>query len=306
MDIDFMKVIIIGSNGFIGQHLFNYYVEKGYEVWGADVVIDHVNNERHFLINASDPDYSFVFQQEKYDICVNCSGAADVPQSIINPLQDFYLNTVIVFKILEVIRKYQPECRFVNLSSAAVYGNPKQIPVKEDAVPDPLSPYGIHKLQAEQICKEFHTFYKIKTCSVRVFSVYGPGLKKQLFWDLYNKAKGIIPFTLYGTGNESRDFIYVLDLVGAIDKVTEFASFNADVINIANGKEIMIKDAVSVFLNYFDHDIKYLFSGETRKGDPLNWLADISKLSSFGYKPSFDIECGLEKYYEWITHGKFD
>lgn len=299
-----MKVIIIGSNGFIGQHLYNYYVEKGYAVWGADVVSDFVNHERYFFINASDPDYNFVFQQEKYDICVNCSGAANVPESLINPFQDFFLNTVIVFKILEAIRQYQPLCRFVNLSSAAVYGNPRLIPVKEDAVTNPLSPYGIHKLQAEHICREFHSFYKIKTCTVRIFSVYGPGLKKQLFWDLYRKTKSTIPFTLFGTGNESRDFIYILDLVKAIDLVTEHASFNADVINIANGKEIKIKEAVLVFLKFFDHDIKYLFSGETREGDPLNWLADISILNTFGYQPSYTIESGLKQYYEWVTHYK--
>ena len=184
-----MKILIIGSRGFIGHHLFSYFSEKGNEVWGTDVVDDYINKERYFLIDASNSDYSSVFQSAEFDLCVNCSGAANVPESLKNPLRDYYLNTVNVFKILEAIRKFQPACKFINLSSAAVYGNPKQMPVKEDARPDPLSPYGFHKLQAEQICKEFYDFYNIRTCSLRIFSVYGPGLKKQLFWDLYNKAK---------------------------------------------------------------------------------------------------------------------
>ncbi len=75
-------------------------------------------------------------------------------------------------------------------------------------------------------------------------------------------------------------------------------------INVANGEEIMIKDVVSVFFKFFDHDFQYLFSGETRKGDSHNWLADISKLNSFGYRPSFDIEIGLKQYYEWVIHDK--
>lgn len=301
-----MKILIIGSRGFIGHHLFSYFAEKDIAVWGTDVVDDYINKERYFLIDASNSDYSSVFQSSEYDLCVNCSGAANVPESLKNPLRDYYLNTVNVFKILEAIRKYQPACKFINLSSAAVYGNPKQMPVKEDARPDPLSPYGFHKLQAEQICKEFYDFYNIRTCSIRIFSVYGPGLKKQLFWDLHNKANKGVPFSLFGTGNESRDFIYILDLVKAIELVAGLSAFNADVINIANGKEIMIKNVVSVFFGLFDHEISYLFSGETREGDPVNWVADISKLISYGYQPSFTIENGLEKYYEWVTSNKFD
>jgi UDP-glucose 4-epimerase len=301
-----MKVIIIGSKGFIGQNIFNYFREKGYDVWGADVIIDFVNNDRYFLIDPTNADYSSVFQHFIYDLCINCSGAASVLDSLKNPEHDYSLNVVNVFKILEAIRKFQPGCRFLNLSSAAVYGNPLNLPVIEDTRFNPLSPYGIHKLQAEQICKEFNDFYNIKTCSLRIFSVYGVGLKKQLFWDLYKKVKTGVPFNLYGTGNESRDFIYILDLVRAIDLISEFSSFNADVINVANGREIMIKDAVSEFFSFFNHDIKYFFSGEVREGDPVNWLADISKLRSFGYQPSFDIKNGLRKYYEWLILNKFE
>lgn len=301
-----MKVIIIGSKGFIGHNLLNHFQEKGYDVWGADVVVDYVNTDRYFLIDASSSDYSFVFQHIKYNLCINCSGAASVPESLINPMRDYYLNTVNVFKILEAIKKFQPNCRFINISSAAVYGNPQHLPVKEDTSLKPISPYGIHKLQAEQICKEFNDFYNIGTCSLRIFSVYGIGLQRQLFWDLYKKTKTGIPITLYGTGNESRDFIYILDLVKAIEIVSESSSFNADLINIANGEEIMIKDAVSIFFSFFKSDINYSFSGDIREGDPSNWVADISKLITSGYQPSIDIRSGLQKYYEWIALNSFD
>jgi UDP-glucose 4-epimerase len=296
-----MKVIIIGSKGFIGQNLSDFLTGKRHEVWGADVVTDYVDLDRYFLIDASNSDYSSVFKHIKYDVCINCSGAASVPDSLINPLRDYYLNTVNVYKILDAIKNFQPGCRFINLSSAAVYGNPQHLPVKEAARPDPLSPYGIHKLQSEQICKEFNDYYKIQTCSLRIFSVYGPGLQKQLFWDLYKKAKTGIPFTLYGTGNESRDFIHVLDLAKAIELVSEFSSFKADVINIANGEEIMINDAVSIFFSFFKDDIAYSFSGDIREGDPVNWVAEISKLISFGYKQSIGLNVGLQNYYKWIT-----
>jgi UDP-glucose 4-epimerase len=295
-----MKVIIIGSKGFIGQTLLNYFQEKGYEVWGADIVADSMNSERYFQIKDSNADYQAVFQNSPYDFCINCSGAASVPDSLENPFLDFYLNTVNVFGILNAIKNIQPKCKFMNLSSAAVYGNPKHLPVKEETTPAPLSPYGIHKLQAELVCKEFYDFYKIQTCSLRIFSVYGTGLRKQLFWDLYNKAKTGIPFNLYGTGSESRDFINVLDLAKAIEIINEFSSYKAEVINVANGEEIKIKDAVSIFFSFFEQKVIYKFSGAPRTGDPNNWVADVSKLNSWGYRPSVDIKSGLKKYFDWV------
>jgi UDP-glucose 4-epimerase len=301
-----MKVIVIGSKGFIGHYLLTYFQSMGHDVRGADVMVEYVNPEKYYLIDASNSDYNAVFQNSKYDACVNCSGAASVPDSLKNPLRDFYLNVVNVFKILNAILKFQPECKFINLSSAAVYGNPEHLPVKEETNPDPLSPYGIHKHQAEQICKEFYDFYKIQTCSLRIFSVYGVGLQKQLFWDLYNKAKAGKSFTLYGTGIESRDFIYILDLVKAIEMACEYSSFKAEVINVANGEEVAIRDAASIFFGFFGHNVNYKFSGESRTGDPVNWVADISKLKSWGYKPSVDIMTGLKKYYDWINSGTFD
>jgi len=296
-----MKILIIGSKGFIGQNLYTYLINKNNIVYGADVIIDYINSEKYFLIDASNSDFGFIFEKSEFDVCINCSGAASVPDSLNNPLRDYYLNTVNVFKILNAIKKYQPRCKFINLSSAAVYGNPLQLPIKEVDNLDFVSPYGIHKYQAEQICKEFHDFFGIKTCSLRIFSAYGDGLKKQLFWDLYQKAKSGIPFSLYGTGNESRDFIFISDIVRAIELVVESSSFEADVINIANGKEIFIRDATSVFFSFFENKVLYTFSGEEREGDPINWVADISKLNALGYQQKFELELGLKLYFQWIT-----
>ena len=295
-----MKILIIGSKGFIGQHLYQYYTQKGEQVWGADVIVDYAAGENYFLVDATNSDFNALFSGTGYDLCVNCSGAASVPDSLKNPGRDYHLNTVNVYRILEALKTHQPRCRFINLSSAAVYGNPASLPVKETAGPGPLSPYGIHKWQSEQICREFWDYWNIPTCSLRIFSVYGEGLKKQLFWDLYHKAATGRPFTLYGTGNESRDFIHVLDLVRTIDLIARRASFEADVINVANGEEIPIHRAASIFFSFFEAPVDYSFSGETRKGDPVNWRAEISVLRSMGYEPGVDMETGLENYYNWL------
>lgn len=295
-----MKVLIFGSKGFIGNNLAIYLEGKGHEVWGADILADNTHHKRYFHIGDSSDNYYSIFEHVIFDICINCSGAASVPESLQDPGKDYFLNSVNVFKILVAIMRYQPNCKFINLSSAAVYGDPKILPIREDSMLDPLSPYGFHKMHSEQICKEFYELYGIHTCSLRIFSAYGDGLKKQLFWDLYLKAQTGKPFLLYGTGFESRDFIYILDLVKAIEIVSQNSDFKADIINIANGKGILIKDAVSIFFSFFWNEVVYSFSNEGRKGDPVNWEADINKLKNFGYTNSFSLEAGLSLYSQWI------
>jgi UDP-glucose 4-epimerase len=296
-----MRVIIIGSTGFIGEHLSNYYKEIGYGVWEADILPVVSGKKEYFRIDPANPNFDTVFSKTKFDLCVNCSGAASVPGSIADPFRDYHLNTFNVFKMLESIKKFQDRCRYINLSSAAVYGNPQFLPVREDFDTNPLSPYGFHKFQAELICKEFTELFGIPTCSLRIFSVYGPGLKRQIFWDLFKKVEKGVPFSLYGTGNESRDFIYISDLARAIDLVVKYSDFNADVLNVANGEEILIKDAVSTFIKLFRSNVTYSFSGESRKGDPVNWKADINRLKSMGYNSLVNLETGLQLYIEWIT-----
>lgn len=300
-----MKVLIIGSKGFIGKNLTAYFRGLEYDTWGADVIVEYGISQKYLLIDSSNSDFSHIFQENKFELCINCSGAASVPESQSNPSRDYFLNTVNVFNLLEAIRRFNPECKFLNLSSAAVYGNPKSLPVKETATMAPLSPYGIHKMHSEQICKEFFDFFNINTCSVRIFSVYGPGLMKQLFWDIHKKIVLGHPLILYGTGNESRDFIYITDLVKAIDLVNKYSDFNGCVINIANGEEIFIKDVVAFYSKLCGNNVVITFSGEIRKGDPLNWKADIKKLKSLGYNPSIDMKTGLKKYYEWIEENNF-
>ena len=295
-----MKVLVIGSKGFIGQHLRKFLMNNGHSVWGADVVVEYAHPEQYFLIDTSNADYHSVFQESAFDLCINCSGAASVPDSLQHPLRDYNLNTANVFKLLDAIRLYQPACKFINLSSAAVYGNPQMLPITETAGKAPVSPYGIHKWMSEKICEEFYLFFGISTCSLRIFSAYGEGLKKQLFWDLFQKTKLGDAISLFGTGKESRDFIYINDLVQAIYLVAKQGDFKGEAINIANGEEVMIEDCVNSFYGFFEKSIQFQFMGQGRAGDPNNWVADISNLQQLGYQQQYSLEQGLKRYYEWI------
>jgi len=297
-----VKILIIGSKGFIGSHCVSFF-SKEHEVWQCDVVVDYTS-PNYLLLDASNADYNDVFQNQQFDICINCSGAASVPDSIKNPQRDFILNTHNVFKQLDAIRKYNANCKYINLSSAAVYGNPVELPVTENQELAPISPYGMHKKMAEEICKEFYNLYAIETCSLRVFSAYGNGLKKQLFWDLYQKYKSNKSIVLYGTGNESRDFININDLVVAINCVMLQDEFEGGVINVANGKELAIKTVVTLFFKQIDPEINFSFEGQKRVGDPINWVANIDKLSMKGYKQKVGIEEGISNYVKWLKENE--
>lgn len=293
-----MKILIIGSKGFIGSYCVSYFLKK-HDVWQCDVVVDYTT-EQYVQVDATNADFTELMQLQKFDICINCSGAASVPDSIKNPQRDFILNTVNVFKQLDAIRKHNSGCRYVNLSSAAVYGNPKSLPIKEDDALNPISPYGIHKKMAEDICKEFFEVYNVATCSLRLFSAYGINLKKQLFWDLHKKAKNNNIVSLFGTGEETRDFIFIKDLVQVIELVIEKGTFNNEILNVASGKEVKISDAVSLFYKHYNSKVEFRFGQNIRTGDPINWKADITKLTRLGFKPKYKLEDGLIEYTQWI------
>ena len=252
------------------------------------------------VIDAANSDFHSIFLSNDFDICINCSGAASVPDSLVHPLRDYILNTQNVFKVLDAIRMYRPQCKFVNLSSAAIYGNPQNLPVMENSNPAPISPYGNHKLQAEIICREFFDYYSIGTCSLRIFSAYGIGLKKQLLWDLSKKFINNNEIELFGTGNESRDFININDIINAIELCMHNATFKADQINIANGVEVTVKQIADMFLANFGDDKRIRFNGKTKAGDPLCWKADISRLKSIGYMAQVEIEPGIREYIKWV------
>lgn len=294
-----MKILIVGSRGFIGSHCVDYFSKK-HEVWECDVVLDY-STPNYISIDAVDSDFNNIFQQHGFDVCINCSGAASVPFSLERPFNDFKLNTQNVFKLLESIRIYCPKCKFVTMSSAAVYGNPESLPIVETQRLMPVSPYGFHKVMAEMISEEYYRFWGIKTCCLRIFSAYGPRLKKQLFWDMYHKVVSQKELVLWGTGNETRDFIYVKDLIQIIDMIINQGAFDGTVYNAANGEQWSISEVADIFVKVLGTQTKIVFNNEVRKGDPLNWEADISKIKALGYKPEYTLEKGVSEYVEWIS-----
>lgn len=300
-----MNILIIGANGFIGSHCAHYFVSKGYKVCGADIQANTaLKLSNYYALQPSNTVFEHLFTNQHFDLCINASGAAVVNFSFENPKLDFELNVNNVQKILLALRDYQPYCRFINFSSAAVYGNPTNLPIKETTPALPVSPYGLHKLQSEELLSAYHRFFGLKTVSLRIFSVYGVGLKKQLFWDIYQKYKSDPLIELFGTGRESRDFIHIEDLTKAIDLVSQHAQFEGEIINVANGQQVFIEQAVTILLSKLGASKKVYFSGSKKQGDPLNWQADISLLRTMGYVSSVSLEQGLTQYALWLKELK--
>lgn len=295
------KVLIVGSKGFIGQHTYHGLRQfPAFQCWGCDVVVDY-NDANYFLIDSSNSDFNEVFEAQEFDFCINCSGAASVPDSLKYPLRDFALNTYNVAKLLDSIRKHVPHCRFINLSSAAVYGNPAALPVMEASVRDPVSPYGQHKLMAEALCQQYYQYFNVESCSLRIFSAYGPGLQKQLLWDVFQKSQQSNAIVLFGTGQESRDFIFVADIVRAIVLVMARGEFNGSAYNLASGIETTVREVVTLLVQALGYSGALAFSGAGRSGDPVNWRADISRLTDLGFVPTVTVREGIQHYVEWLS-----
>jgi UDP-glucose 4-epimerase len=297
-----MNILIIGSQGFIGTHLCSFFLNKEYWVVGADVleVPAHATYE-YIKVSRLSAQLSELLQIKQFDVCINAAGSGNVGYSVSHPLIDFEANTFDVIQLLDAIKTHQPTCKYIHLSSAAVYGNPLSLPIFENSNLQPISPYGYHKQMSEILCKEYAHLFNLKIAIIRPFSIFGNGLRKQLIWDLCNKFITNDLITLFGTGNETRDFIHIADFVRLVDILLHQSNFNCDIYNAASGKEISIKKVATIFENIFDNGIKINFNGEVKQGDPVNWRGDIAKINAIGFKPEVDFEVGITDYITWFN-----
>lgn len=299
-----MTILILGSEGFIGSHLIQFFSNKNWNVYGADLFEVGTRPYHYHKISRLSPEYEEILQFTRFDLCINAAGSGNVPYSVSHPMIDFEANVLDTIRILDGLRKFQPACRYLHISSAAVYGNPVTLPIAEESTPQPISPYGWHKLMAENICREYSSVYKMKTAIVRPFSVYGPGLKKQLFWDLYIKCKETPNriINLWGNGNESRDFIYIDDLIKAFEAVVDKSPFEGEVYNVASGTETLVADAARIFTTQYDSAIRIDFSHAERSGDPQNWAADVAKLKRLGFQNEKTLKEGIIRVVKWMKN----
>lgn len=297
------KVIITGVNGFIGSHLCEQFREEGVEMEGWDLGDQCRFDIPYYRVNLSD--YAEVvsrLEKTDADVLVHCAGCADVGKSVKDPQTDFEGNTKAVHNLLFALKSLgKNRMKILTISSAAVYGNPDRLPICEQAELKPVSPYALHKGMAERICEYFIQNYDFDIKVLRIFSAYGPGLRKQIFWDMYQKLENSGKLPMFGTGRESRDYIYIDDICQAFRLIIEKSPKNEHVYNIANGKEVTIHQVATEFAKRAGRDESIVsFCGTVREGEPINWRADISNLQKLGYRQTVSLGEGIEKYLQWV------
>ncbi len=297
------SILVTGVAGFIGRYVARHFSEQGWSVIGIDNSPPEnaplANLSAYHRLRLPDAALNSLLQEHSPQACIHCAGRASVGLSLTDPVADFYASTVLTFEMLNALRLHTPNCRFIFLSSAAVYGNPESLPVSEAQSPAPLSPYGFHKRQCEQLCLEFAKVYGLPTASLRIFSAYGPGLRRQVLWDICQKVITQNSLTLQGTGKESRDFIHALDIAKALSVVVNSAPMQGEAYNLGSGQEVAIAQLANMVLEALDADCSPEFDGVVPAGTPLNWRADVSKLQALGFTASVPLERGVKTFANW-------
>lgn len=294
-------VMIMGAAGFIGRKLYSAFRARGYRVAGIDLSGLDSEKEDFHILDVEKDGIKGLLNDYKPECIINLIGNASVGVSLEKPDYDFRSGPVVFQKIVEAVRLYSPGTKILQISSAAVYGEPEKLPVKEDEPAKPLSPYGYNKYICELIGTNYYRNYGLRLAYARIFSAYGPGLRKQILWDLCWKCARDSSVVLNGTGEETRDFINNEDIAEAIVRIVEADSFNNDVYNVATGTSTSIRELAEIVLEENGMDKSQLeFNHITRSGDPKFWEADIEKLESIGFKAEKGLREGVREYTEWF------
>lgn len=297
-------MVITGVNGFLGKSAKKYF-EKEYDITGIDLAAKYSGGEdglSYYQCNMSQEtaELSSIFTSVQPDVVLHCAGSANVGASVVNPMADLDGNLHSLYQLLLALKSFEKRPKIIFFSSAGVYGNPKRLPIRESDVPAPISPYGIHKLMAEQLCNYYNRVHGYRIRSVRIFSAYGSGLRKQLLWDIYQKYQNTGKINLFGTGAETRDFIHVSDILRALELILAYEG-TEEIFNVANGEEVSIRELAETYAGILGESAGIVtFNGETKPGDPKNWRADISLLKKLGYEKKMELAEGISDYVNWV------
>jgi len=308
-----VKVAVTGGAGFIGSNLCEYLLEQGYGVvcldnfsTGRKENIVHLLENQNFKLFECDVrdknKLQEIFLQEGVELVYHYAAVVGVKRTFEKPKEVLDVNINGTVNVLEAALKSGCE-KVVNISSSEVYGNPVEVPEKEDSPKNVDLPYAISKLVGEKYAQIYYEKYGLKTTSLRLFNVYGPrqnstpyGFVVGIFINQVLQNK---PPVIYGDGFQTRDFTYINDCVIPTVIAGESNTANGEVFNIAAGKPITILDLAELIIELSGKNLKPIFAPE-RELDIRHRFADISKMRKIlGYKPKYDISEGLKQTIEW-------
>jgi UDP-glucose 4-epimerase len=309
-----MKALVTGCAGFIGSTLCEALIAQGHDVVGIDCFTDYYPRpmkECNLAALRGQPSFRFVERRiQDADLrslladrthVFHLAAQAGVRKSWGRDFDIYTTNNIEASQVLLEACVARSLEKFVYASSSSVYGDDVQMPMKEDAMPQPVSPYGVTKLAAEHLCNLYFTNHGVPAVSLRYFTVYGPRQRPDMGFHKFLRATILDePITLFGDGTQTRDFTFVADAVGATIAAAE-RGVPGRVYNVGGGSRVSINDVVDMIGRVAGRRPPLTFDS-AQKGDMRHTFADTSRArSDLGFAPAVDLERGLAAEYQWLT-----
>jgi len=293
-----MKVLVTGAAGFIGGALVDHFRSQGAQVF-VDAERGHSGSTTRWPLTESG--LGQAMNGVVPEVIFHAAGSGTVAKVAAQPTLELPANLGALLAVLQYVRSRAPLARVVLLSSAALYGNAPAAPQCESDARAPASLYGVAKAQAEQLAAFYADQFGVMTTAVRLFSVYGPGLRKQLLWDAMTKfSEGKNCF--FGTGQEQRDWVHMADVRHFMDSLlARPSSANFEVYNCAAGQPASTAEVLSLLADLAGAAAP-VFDGQLRAGDPSALVADCSLAErTLGWRAQVAWRDGVAEYAHWFA-----
>jgi len=311
-----MKALVTGCAGFIGSHLTESLLFDGHEVVGIDAFIDTYPRTLKLenLERATDFDgFRFLGSDlmtmrldsfvEECDVVFHLAAEPGVRTSWGARFESYTRNNVLATQRLLETAKAWPDKPLVYASSSSIYGDAERLPTPEAALPRPSSPYGVTKLAAEHLCALYHSSYGVAVVALRYFSAYGPRQRPDMAFNHFcSAALRHEPVTIFGNGEQTRDFTFVADVVAATRSAATSPAARGQVYNVGGGSRVSVNHALELIASLIGEplEVRYL---ESRRGDVRDTGADTTRAQEeLGFRPSTSLEAGLEAELEWMRN----